>query len=410
MRNRNAAFYYLFLQGFSTLAFTLITIVNLIYQVETVHLNALQLVLVGTVLEASAFLFEIPTGIVADLYSRRLSVLIGLVLIGLGFTLEGLIPFFWAVAATQVIWGIGFTFTSGAQEAWLADEIGEERMSPILLRAEQISQLCMLLAIPLSVGLALIQINLPIVIGGLLHILLAIFLFFTMPEDGFHPLPREEREGWRQMGQTLREGIKAVRFHPVLLTLFLATAFAGMSSEGYDRLWTKHMLDTIHLPALWHLPVVMWFGIISMVTALLSILAMEIIQRRVDTLKHAAWTLLLLDSARMVTIGVFALAGQFGLAVAAVLATSLVRTIRQPIYTSWLNQRLDSNVRATINSLASQVDALGQIIGGPFIGLIATIGSLRGALVATALVLLPTLIFYSALTRRKPAPLHPEAS
>ena len=48
-------------------------------------LDAFQLVLVGTVQETSCFLFEMPTGVVADLYSRRRSVLIGMFLYGLGF-------------------------------------------------------------------------------------------------------------------------------------------------------------------------------------------------------------------------------------------------------------------------------------------------------------------------------------
>ena len=58
---------------FSTMVFT----VSGIYAVQEVGLNPLQLVLVGTALEASAFLFEVPTGVVADVYSRRLSVMSG---------------------------------------------------------------------------------------------------------------------------------------------------------------------------------------------------------------------------------------------------------------------------------------------------------------------------------------------
>ncbi len=58
---------------------------NQAYQVTVVGLNPLQLVLVGTTLEAFLFIFEVPTGIVADVYSRRLSLVIGYVLMGMGF-------------------------------------------------------------------------------------------------------------------------------------------------------------------------------------------------------------------------------------------------------------------------------------------------------------------------------------
>ena len=64
----------------TALFFTMVFTVNLVYQSEVIQLDPLQLVLVGTVLEAACFMFELPTGIVADLYSRKGSVLIGLVL------------------------------------------------------------------------------------------------------------------------------------------------------------------------------------------------------------------------------------------------------------------------------------------------------------------------------------------
>jgi hypothetical protein len=72
---------------------------------------------VGTTLEGCIFLFEVPTGVVADVYSRRLSIIIGFFLIGAGFIVEGSFPVFGAVLLSQVFWGIGYTFTSGATES-----------------------------------------------------------------------------------------------------------------------------------------------------------------------------------------------------------------------------------------------------------------------------------------------------
>lgn len=89
-------------------------------------------------LEAATFLGGIPTGIVADTYSRRLSVIIGVFLTGLGFILEGSVPNFYAILVAQVLWGIGHTFISGALEAWLTDEIGEHNAGPAFLRGSQV--------------------------------------------------------------------------------------------------------------------------------------------------------------------------------------------------------------------------------------------------------------------------------
>lgn len=119
MNDNGASRVYLGLRFFSGLFFAVVVTMNLVYQAVVVGLDPLQLVLVGTLLEATCFLFEIPTGVVADLYSRKLSVIIGTVLIGLGFVIEGSFPNFLAVLFAQIVWGIGATFVSGVPSAFL---------------------------------------------------------------------------------------------------------------------------------------------------------------------------------------------------------------------------------------------------------------------------------------------------
>src|SRR4029450_10439086 len=124
--------YYL-LAGGSALCYSLTFTLSMVYQVQEVGLSPLQLVLVGTVLEASVFLGEVPTGIVADVYSRRLSILIGLALVGCGLALMA-VPSFIVILAAQVFWGVGYTFTSGAEQAWITDEIGAARAALVFVR------------------------------------------------------------------------------------------------------------------------------------------------------------------------------------------------------------------------------------------------------------------------------------
>ena len=78
---------YLFFRFCFSLLLSMATVLSMVYHLEVVGLGPFQLVLVGTVLETSCFLFEVPTGVVADLYSRRRSVLIGIFLYGAGFLL-----------------------------------------------------------------------------------------------------------------------------------------------------------------------------------------------------------------------------------------------------------------------------------------------------------------------------------
>ncbi len=77
-------------------------------------------------------MFDMPTGVVADLYSRRRSVLIGMFLYGLGFLMEGALPWFAPVLLAQVVWGCGDTFITGALEAWIASEEEDKPIEGVL--------------------------------------------------------------------------------------------------------------------------------------------------------------------------------------------------------------------------------------------------------------------------------------
>src|SRR5512134_1586906 len=115
---------YLFIEFSASMFFAMMFVVTSLYEATVAGLTPVQLILVGTALEISAFVFEVPTGIVADVYSRKLSIVIGYVLMGLGFLIEGFFRAFLPILLAQVIWGLGYTFTSGATQAWITDEIG----------------------------------------------------------------------------------------------------------------------------------------------------------------------------------------------------------------------------------------------------------------------------------------------
>lgn len=384
---------FLILRGGSAFLHTLIFTVNMVYQAETVGLSPLQLVLVGTTLEMSAFLFETPTGILADVYSRRLSVIIGVALMGIGFMIEGSFPFFAAVLLNQVLWGLGYTFTSGATEAWLADEIGEEAAGSIFLRGSQVGQVAGLIAIPLSVALASIAIQLPIVLGGLLFVGLAIFLWLTMSETSFAPTPPEERNSWGQMLETARQGVQMVHTRPLLRVILAISLVVGLYSEGYDRLWTPHLLENFTFPVLFGLQPIVWFGIIRAGSHLFSIGATEIVRRQriTDASRRLLTLMTTLNGTMLLALLLLAWAGNFWVALLALWIFSTARNILGPLDSAWIVRHTSGQARATAISFSSQLNAIGQVVGGPAVGWIGTVVSLPAALTASALLMSPIL-------------------
>jgi MFS family permease len=109
-------------------------IVMSLYLVSDLHLSPLQLVLMGTAMEGTVFLFEVPTGVVADTFSRRLSLVIGFLGMGVAWLLVGVVSSAPLVIALWAVWGVSYTFTSGAYEAWITDEVGIERVPAVFLK------------------------------------------------------------------------------------------------------------------------------------------------------------------------------------------------------------------------------------------------------------------------------------
>jgi len=385
--------YYLFIETASSLLYFMAFTAMSLYEIRVAGLSPLQLVLVGTTLELTVMLCEVPTGIVADVYSRRLSIMIGFFIIGLGFLLEGLLPLFATILLAQVLWGLGYTFTSGSRQAWLSDEIGEERANQAFLSANKFSLGGSLAGMLLAILIGSRQINLPILVSGGLFVLLAVILAMSMSEHGFHPAPREQRNSYQQMLQTFRLGLQTVRSRPRLITILGMGLFYGLYSEGFDRLWVKHLLGRFVLPRLFGNNDIAFLGLLEASGMLLAIAATALIEKRLDTSRPRLIGRLMFA----ITIGIAALIVLFagspflGLTIAIYVLLWALRNLVGPLMNAWVNQRLDSDIRATVLSMTGQVDAVGQIAGGPLIGLVASLVSVQTAITISGLLLSPAL-------------------
>jgi len=391
---------YLIFVTVTALAFTTFATLSAIYRFQTAQLNPFELMLIGTVLELTVFLFEVPTGIVADLYSRRRSVIIGMVLIGCGFILEGAVPILAFMLLAQVIWGLGATFESGAIEAWITDESSEAEAAELFLRGTQIAQAVSFLGIGLSVALAQLYLGLPMIIGGIAYLGLALFLVFKMPETKFKAQLNSDHSLLRNLKTSFQAGIGAAKQKPELFTLFIITAILGASSETFDRLNEAHFIADIGMPSVFT-PVI-WFGLISAGSSVLVILLIERVRRRVDVSSQLVLTRALfgITIALAVSVFGFAMAGNFVLALVFYMSAILFRTLNRPLFTAWFNQKLVSETRATVMSMNAQMDALGQITGGPLLGLLAQAYGMPLAFVVAAFILLPAIWLYRNVLRK----------
>ena len=400
---RPAAAYYWFEGSWSllhSLAFTL----ALVYQVQVAGLTPFQLVVVGTVMEATCFLFEIPTGIVADLYSRRLSALIGAFVVGAGILIQGIWPTFGAILLAQVVWGIGFTFISGAVDAWITDEVGEDAVQPLFTRFQQQHLALTIIGTILAGTFGQLDLQLPIIIAGVGYLVLGAAMTVVMPENGFHPVARQERETWAHMKRTFLAGTAAARNPGIVRSFLIIALLTGLSSEVFDRLWTLRVLEAFRLPTVFGVsdPAV-WFTVFALIGSLLALVASLVANRlateRINAL-HPAGLLAVLLMVQVAGIIAFALSGSLWPALIAMWVRDAARAIAYPVQAAWLNRNVESGTRATTLSLTSQADAIGQVVGGPPLGVLATRTSVPVALLVSAGIVTPAAFVYARLRPR----------
>ena len=401
---RSATTVYLTIEAVTGFGFYTMATLASVYRIDSAGLDPLQLVLVGTALEATTFVFEIPTGVLADTISRRRSVILGTFLIGLGFMIEASFPSFLPIVAGQVVWGLGYTFVSGANVAWVTDEVGEAPASALYLRGAQMANFAALGGIAASVALGSVALWLPVFAGGVVYVCLGLFLLVAMPETAF---VRAESARWdrsprraakdKRVTASMKAGVRSVRatirLRPVLVTILVVSALHGASTETFDRLWELHLLRGIGLPDLGPLDPIVWFGIVNAVGLLLGITAIEVVKRRVDVARGPGVirSLAAVNAALIVSTAAFGLTGRFAVAVAIFWVVDLLRYTHLPLFQAWVNRGLESSTRATINSSVSQMDGLGQIFGGPVLGAVGAVRSVAAAIALAAFLRTPVL-------------------
>jgi len=395
MRNADATRLYYALQILSGVP---TWVVMSVYLVQELHLSPLQLVLMGTAMEGAVFLFEIPTGVVADTYSRRLSLIIGYLGTGVAWMAVGVVSAPWLIIALWGVWGLAYTFTSGAEEAWIADEVGADKVGRIFLKGSRVWYVGAVAGLVLQVAIGIYSLRAGVIVGGAVTVIAGLLCLVAMPETGFTRRPREERgSALSELKATASTGARYAWAAPVIVLLIGVDFFMGMSSEAFDRLKEAHFLRDVGLPAVGSLEPVVWFGIFWLVGMVLGFFATGWMLKRFERggLRVVTTMLFALTALEMVAMFAFAFAGATGLAIVALLAVFFARDLAGPLYTIWLNDQIrDSTVRATVLSISGQANAIGQAGGGPVLGAIGNVWGIRAALATGAAVIAPALALY----------------
>jgi hypothetical protein len=295
-----------------------------------------------------------------------------------------LVTAFWALVATQMLWGIAWTFASGADVAWVSDELADSARTAEVLAAqarwEQIGAASGMIGFGVFAwstdrGTAM-------VIAGLAMGLLGLYVMARFTEQHFTPT-RTQR--WRQAMTILQRGVALARRDRQILVVFVATFLVNGVADAFGRLYQKQLIG-LGLPD--RLDPVVWFTGLGVITFAIGAFALRMVEARINGVgvarrAYAAACGIGALGVLLVAVAPDAAGGSAGVLMVAGIAWTVTRAVG----VIWVNSRATSDVRATVQSFLAQVEYLGEVLCGMVLGLLAQVASISGALAgACALV------------------------
>lgn len=367
----------------------------LAWWVVDLGLSPIRLVLLGTAVELAVLLAESPTGAVADTYSRKWSQIISWLLMGFAAFATPLFPNLALLLLWQALFGLGYTFQSGADLAWVTDEMtgdrnaaGSQSVGDAGREPESVDHLVLRHAMWRLVGVACgligavsvlavtdVSIEAVMMVAGGSVMAFGLVLAVIMPENHFTPAkdrseggPESALSGLASVARTWKDGLALMRSRRALRVIVILTVVISAADEMVDRLDLVRLVD-LGAPAVSGDATAVWFGLAWLAMTLVTIPTIAWLNRCDLEQSNAV-------SARTVAAltvvggtGILLMAiGPLALAVVGWATRDVMRETVEPVIDAWTNRNAESEVRATALSFKSQAMAAGEIGGGLILG------------------------------------------
>ncbi len=389
--------------GIYTLAASIIWGINTLFLLDA-GLSIAEVFIANAAFSVGTVIFEIPTGVVADTIGRRASFLLSLVVlaastlayVGLAQAGAGVVAF----SVASVFIGLGFTFYSGAMEAWLVDGLQglgyEGEMDGIFANAQIIGGIAMLVGTIGGGFLGQINLALPFVVRAVLLIVLLALAFVGMHDIGF----QSRKVTWRTLpSEANAVAAKGVRFgwrtRPLRLIMIAGAIQSGFFMWAWYA-WQPYFLELLERDAVWVA------GVVAALLALAMIAGNSLV--KFFTRYCGRRTTMLLWTAggfSIASVGV-GLAGNFPVALAFLLLTALAMGVQMPVRQAFIHAVVPSEERATVVSFDSMISGVGGVAGQTGLGIYSERQGYAAAYVAGGVVVALAAPIVIAARRLRP--------
>jgi MFS family permease len=394
---------YLVLLLGNTLAASLIWGINTIFLLDA-GLTNLEAFAANAFFTAGMVIFEVPTGIVADTVGRRASYLLGTVTLA-GSTLLYVLLWqieapFWQWAVVSLLIGLGFTFFSGAVEAWVVDALTatgfKGSLESVFGRGQVVMGAAMLAG---SVAGGFIaqhtSLGVPFVLRGAILIVMFVVAFRLMHDVGFTP----QRTG-RMMAEVRSVASASIEYGwriPAVKWLMVEALFTGgVGIYGFYAL-QPYLLELYGDPQAYQIA-----GLVAAIVAGTQILGGVAAPRIRLLFRKRTSALIVMEVVGVAALGLIGLIPRFWAVIALIVAWALVFAASMPIRQTYINGLIPSRQRATILSFDSMMSSAGGVWAQPLLGRVADVWGYAPSYVVGAGISALALPFI-ALSRRQRA-------
>ncbi len=388
------------LSGLYTLSAAAIWGVNTLFLLDA-GLSFFQVFVANAAYSLGSVVFEVPTGVVADTLGRRVSFLLSVVVlavatllyVGLAQVDGGVVAF----AAASVLMALGFTFYSGAMEAWLVDALAATgyrgMLDPAFARGQQVTGVAMVVGTIGGGFLGQIDLSIPYLVRSALLAVLFVVAYAVMHDVGFTPRRVPVARMPAEVARAARAGVAyGWEQRPIRLLMLAATIQAGFASWAFYAS-QPYLLGLLGSDAIWVA------GLVASGIAISTIAGNQIVN--VASRYCGRRTTLLLGAAGVqvpaaVLMGV---TSSFWVAVPALFVIMGATGVTSPVRQSYINQLVPTERRATVISFDSMVSGTGGFAGQIGLGALGEARSVGSAFVVGGLATSLALPFLAAARR-----------
>ena len=394
---------YLYLVLGNTLAASFIWGINTIFLLDA-GLSNFQAFLANAFFTLGMVIFEVPTGIVADTYGRRMSYLLGAATLMVS-TLLYLFMWqiqgpFWGWALSSILLGLGFTFFSGALEAWLVDALSatnyKGHLEGVFAKGQIVGGIAML-AGSLAGGVIAQFTNLgvPYILRSAILLVNFATAFFLMRDLGF--IPSKPKQPINEMKKIFSRSIEhGFKNPPVRWMMLAAPLLSGVSFYIFYAL-QPYLLELYGNSEAYAIA-----GLVAAIVAFAQICGgfTAPYLRRIFTKRTSAIFFGISISA--VAIFIAGVTSNFFIALVLIFVWGLMFAALMPITQAYLNGLIPSAQRATVLSFNSLMGSSGGIVIQPALGKAADVWNYSTSFAFASLIQLGALPFIFLARREKP--------